>query len=114
MRKDRLYKLFIRIRMPEIPLALAARASTSKLWRIRLRQQNKRYLKPCSISVTGFEKELCASCVYGKQHRLSSGQRIEKASSVGELIHSDVCGPMQKVLIGGARYFCTFKDDFLH
>ena len=114
MRKDRLYKLLIRVRMPETPLALTARASTSKLWRKGLRHQNKRYLKPCGISVTGSEKELCAGCVYDKHHRQSSGQRIKKASKVGELIHSDVCGPMQEVWIGGARYFCTFKDDFSH
>ena len=31
---------------------------------------------------------------------------------MGELIHSDVCGPMQEVSISGARYFRTFKDDF--
>ena len=33
---------------------------------------------------------------------------------MGELIHSDVYGPMLEVSIGGARYFCTFKDDFSH
>ena len=42
LRKDRLYKPL----MPETPLALTARASTSKLWRKRLIYQNKRYLKP--------------------------------------------------------------------
>ena len=114
MRKERLYKLLIHVRMPETPLALTARASTSKLWRKRLRQQNKRYLKPCGISVTGSEKELCAGCVYDKHHRQSSGQRIKMASTVGELIHSDVCGPMQEVSIGGAKYFCAVKDDFSH
>ena len=114
LRKDSLYKLLIRVRMPEIPLALTARASTSILWRKRLRHQSKRYLKPCGISVTESEKELCAGRVYDKHHRQSSGQRIRKASIVGELIHSDVCGPMKEVSIGGARYFCTFKDDFSH
>lgn len=29
----------------------------------------------------------------------------------GELIHSDVCGPMQNASIGGSRYFVLFKDD---
>ena len=114
MRKDRLYKLLICVQMPETPLALTTRASTSKLWRKRLRHQSKRYLKPCGISVTGSEKELREGCVYDKHHRLNSGQRIKKASTVGELIHSDVCGLMREISISGARYFCTFKDDFLH
>ena len=112
MRKDRLYKLLIRVRMSKTPLALMARASTSKMWCKRLRHQNKLYLKPSGMSAIGSEKELCPSCVYDKHHRQSSGQRFKKASTVGELIHSDVCGSMQEVSIGGARYFCTFKDDF--
>ena len=29
-----------------------------------------------------------------------------------ELVHSDVCGPMQTVSIGGAKYFVTFIDDY--
>ena len=66
MKKDRLHLLLIRVRIPETPLALRARAYTSKLWRKRLRQQNKQHLKPCGIFVTGSEKELYAGCVYGK------------------------------------------------
>jgi len=28
-----------------------------------------------------------------------------------ELVHSDICGPMQTTSVGGARYFVTFVDD---
>lgn len=35
-----------------------------------------------------------------------------RGKSVGELIHSDVCGPMSVSSPGGSRYFVTFKDDF--
>ena len=118
IRKDRLYKLLIRVQVPATPLALTARESTLQLWHERLGHQNKKhvqqFLKSRGISITGSEEELCAGCAYGKQHRQSFGQRIKKASTVGELIHSDVCGPMQEDSIGGARYFCTFKDDFSH
>lgn len=29
-----------------------------------------------------------------------------------QLVHSDICGPMQTQLIGGAKYFVTFIDDY--
>ena len=35
-----------------------------------------------------------------------------KASQIGQLIHSDVCGPMHVTTPGGARYFVLFIDDF--
>src|SRR5205823_12882614 len=28
-----------------------------------------------------------------------------------DLVHTDVCGPMQTTSIGGAKYFATFVDD---
>ena len=31
--------------------------------------------------------------------------------SLLDIIHSDVCGPMPKVSLGGARYFATFIHD---
>ena len=30
-----------------------------------------------------------------------------------ELVHTDVCGPMQTQSFGGSRYFITFTDDYL-
>ena len=53
------------------------------------------------------------ACVYGKATRSviprlrSSG----RASQMLELVHSDMCGPLQVQSIGGARYFITFIDD---
>ena len=35
-----------------------------------------------------------------------------RSSSVLELVHSDVCGPMKAESLGGARYFITFIDDY--
>jgi transposase InsO family protein len=55
----------------------------------------------------------CESCVLGKQHRLSFPTSCRtRAKKVGELIHSDVCGPVSILSPGGAKYFVTFKDDF--
>jgi hypothetical protein len=35
----------------------------------------------------------------------------ERANKVGQLIHSDVCGPMHVPTPGGAKYFALFTDD---
>lgn len=35
-----------------------------------------------------------------------------RTTSIGELVHSDVCGPMEEQSPGRARYFVLFKDDF--
>jgi Reverse transcriptase (RNA-dependent DNA polymerase)/Integrase core domain len=57
--------------------------------------------------------EFYEGCVYGKHSRASfpKGQS-KRASQVLELIHADLCGPMQTVSIGGSKYFLLFTDDF--
>lgn len=56
---------------------------------------------------------VCPGCAYGKLHRLPfpTGGRT-RGQNVGDLIHSDVCGPMSKTSPGGARFFVCFKDDY--
>ena len=59
------------------------------------------------------EQEVCPPCVLGKcqrspiPHTRSSG----RAEQLLDLVHSDVCGPLQVPSLGGARYFVTFTDD---
>lgn len=55
----------------------------------------------------------CSGCAYGKHHRSQfpfNAKRV-KAATAGELIHSDICGPMHVNTVSGARYFVLFKDD---
>lgn len=114
---DKLYKLLIRVQLPEHTAVLMSQVDTLQLWHERLGHQNKRhvqqFLKIRGINVT-VDDEYCDGCAFGKQHRQYFGQRIDKATAAGELVHSDVCGPMQEKSLGGARYFCVFKDDFTH
>ena len=59
------------------------------------------------------DKVACDGCLMRKQCRESFPKRSEnRAKDVLEIIHSDVCGPMENVSIGGSRYFLTFTDDF--
>ena len=56
--------------------------------------------------------EFCEHCVYGKQTQTphkSKGHRREQRLA---LVHSDLCGPMPSLSLGGAAYFCTFIDDY--
>ncbi|KAL4126736.1 hypothetical protein QTP88_010945 [Uroleucon formosanum] len=57
-------------------------------------------------------KFFCEACVYGKQHREPFTLSNTKSTKPGQLIHSDVCGPMEVNSLGGKRYFVIFKDDY--
>ncbi|MCO5591598.1 hypothetical protein L7F22_045587 [Adiantum nelumboides] len=56
--------------------------------------------------------EFCEHCVYGKQiqepHRSNENCKDEWFA----LVHSDLCGPMPRLSLGGATYYCTFIDDY--
>lgn len=60
----------------------------------------------------GAENTICVTCLEGKQTRKPFPTEGSRATRLLELIHSDVCGPMKNISIGGARYFVTFIDDF--
>jgi hypothetical protein len=54
----------------------------------------------------------CEGCALGKHHREGFPMYKEKKQrEIIELIHTDVCGPMQTMSLGGARHFLIFVDD---
>jgi transposase InsO family protein len=58
-------------------------------------------------------EDVCESCATGKAHREAFDKtEVWRASQPLELVHSDVCGPMQVTTGGGNRYFLTFIDDY--
>ncbi|KAI5319434.1 hypothetical protein L3X38_039142 [Prunus dulcis] len=57
-------------------------------------------------------KHVCSGCATGKGHRETfDKEKVWRASQPLELIHSDICVPMQTITIGGNRYFLTLIDD---
>lgn len=56
-------------------------------------------------------KSSCQVCCEGKQTRLPfpTGTR---ATEILQIVHSDICGPMECKSVGGARYFLLFIDDY--
>eukprot|EP00253_Pinus_taeda_P013735 PITA_13735 len=57
------------------------------------------------------ENAKCEACIYGKQNRESFPTSSWRANRRLQLVHSDVCGPIQ-TSFGGCKYFLLFIDDF--
>ena len=92
--------------------------SESNLWHLRYGHLNVKGLKLLSKKemVFGLPKidsvNVCEGCIYGKQSKKPFPKgRSRRASSCLEIIHADLCGPMQTTSFGGSRYFLLFTDD---
>lgn len=53
----------------------------------------------------------CKTCIKGKLSSLKFPKTSRRDSKPLDIIHSDLCGPMQTTSLGGNRYFITFIDD---
>ena len=100
---------------------VASNVEGLKLWHQRFGHANQGSLKKMvdkgmvnGISINKQEElGFCEACVEGKEHRDPFPAIGEiRTSQVLDLIHSDVCGPMQTRSLGGAYYFVTFIDDY--
>ena len=54
---------------------------------------------------------VCKNCLVGKTTRKPFGKGI-RAENPLQLVHSDICGPMNVRARSGASYFITFIDDY--
>ena len=57
------------------------------------------------------DKEVCENCLAGKSLRKPFGKALRHEQPL-QLIHSDICGPMNVKTRKGERYFITFIDDY--
>lgn len=57
------------------------------------------------------DKSTCVVCCQGKQSRLPFNHVATRSSEALNIIHADICGPMEVTSIGGCRYFLIFVDD---
>ena len=57
--------------------------------------------------------EICAQCISSKHSRTSFSTSTHRASNVLELVHLDICEPLNPQTLGGKRYFFLIVDDFL-
>lgn len=56
---------------------------------------------------------LCEGCILGEQHSetFRAGKSI-RAKAPLEIVHSDLCGPMETPSIGGNHYLLAFINDY--
>jgi hypothetical protein len=58
-------------------------------------------------------ERICEGWIFGKKHRESFPVgKSYSAKATLEIIHLDICGPIQTPSIGGSTYFLKFIDDF--
>ena len=112
---DKIYQIDCQVAITTDTAYISAESSqSSDLWHQCLGHVHELRLKKCleNESVQGInikkmtELSFCKGCLAGKMCRKpSSTNRLQ-------LVHSDVCSPMHMPLIGGAKYFVTFIDNY--
>lgn len=87
------------------------------LWHLRLGHINLRRIQRLvvggplsSLAVEPFP--VCESCLEGKMTNRPFKAKENRAKEVLELVHTDLCGPMNIQARGGYEYFVTFIDDY--
>lgn len=66
-------------------------------------------LSDCKISMVD-----CSVCLKSKQKRLPFNSVRAKAKRPLEIVHTDVCGPIDTPTHDGMHYYVSFLDDFTH
>jgi len=93
--------------------------SLIRLWHVRYGHLNFESLSQLQKQgmVKGlptFKKEnaRCEACIYGKKNREESPIGSWRENKCLQLIHSEICGPLETSLRGSCNYFLLFIDDF--
>ena len=108
----------------EYALRAAASVETAELWHRRFahlgydnlyKLQSKSMVDGISVQAAQFkaqQKVLCETCIQAKQHRLPFPTSDRASTKPMQLMHMDVCGPLEETSRGGAKYLATFLDDY--
>lgn len=116
--KNRLYKIILED-YKEVCL-MTKMEEDSWLWHVRLGHVNFKALNQLSKEgmVSGVPRLMstgdnCEGCLMGKQVRKAfPGQTSFNSTQALELIHGDICGPIEPATPAGNRYFLLLVDDF--
>nr|XP_037873962.1 uncharacterized protein LOC101742499 [Bombyx mori]XP_037873963.1 uncharacterized protein LOC101742499 [Bombyx mori] len=82
------------------------------LWHKRLGHANRKHLKLLKLPIS---EKPCGICVEGKSTRLPfSTTPRPRSKYIGELIHTDISGPINIPTLTNEVYFHTIIDDYTH
>jgi len=87
---------------------------TLSMWHKQLTHLNHTKIKKMAtigmvdgLILEGKEEFFCVGCAYGKNHRKQFpwNEPRERSQLLGDLVHINLCDPMQQTNEGGARFF---------
>ncbi|KYN22359.1 Copia protein [Trachymyrmex cornetzi] len=123
VRTGKLYELEVLVEKGAFVDAIESKKSDMEIWHRRMGRLNNLDMEKfvrCEM-VVGLPKlsassgNVCEPCIFGEQTRKPFPKVNESRSTQRlELIHSDVCGPINPVACNGARYFVSFIDNYTH
>lgn len=117
MLSNGVYKLNVKV--ADHMLAAPA-VSSAEIWHRRLAHINRNDLNKMKNGIVeglsypdtnDIRMNKCVTCCEGKQMRLPFHHVGQISTETLQIIHTDVCGPMETKSIGGAQYFVLFIDD---
>src|SRR3954468_20320501 len=90
--------------------------SATYLWHCRLghigvKRMKKLHADGILESLDYESLDTCEPCLMGKMTKTPFSRTMERATDLLEIIHTDVCGPMNVEARGGYHFFLTFTDD---
>ena len=103
---------------------LAVAPQSAQLWHKRFghlghdslaQMQERGLVKGISVPSSDFRsaaREVCESCALAKHHRFPFPSSGRRSTALLQLVHMDLCGPLQEPSLGGAKYLANFLEDF--
>ena len=90
--------------------------SATYLWHCRLGHIGVKHMKKLHAdgileSVDYESLDACEPCLLGKMTKTPFSGTMKQATDLLEIIHTDVCGPMNIKACSRYHYFLTFTDD---
>lgn len=73
---------------------------------------SKRLLEGIPVLQHVREDVICQGCQFGKSHRLPFQKSVNRKSTMFELVHADLMGPMKPSSYSGYSYVMVLVDDF--
>lgn len=117
--ENKIYRMIFKTKSAKCGSEANAVKTSFRVWHERLGHVNGQTVRSLvkenlvkGVEFSENSENFCGSCQEGKSHRkVFKKTRVRAKTIPGEVIHTDVCGPMSEASLGGARFLLTFKDD---